>query len=212
MEIWCDSADIQTISAYSGLGIIQGITTNPALLAKIPLPKLAIIKQLLQIPDLPVAVQITGNTIELMFNQALELRALSPRIVIKVPVSAIGLRVIAPLVKRHIPVMATCVFEPSQCLLAASLGATYVAPYVSRIEKASQNALLQLNQMQQIIQNYEFKTRIIAASIHAPEIVAALACLKVAAVTLSPTCLEKWFATHPLTQSALDEFSALPII
>lgn len=209
MEIWCDSANKDLITKYLEIGI-NGITTNPKLLNLQNSAAELAIQKLLSIPYLPIAVQLTASNPQDMLKQALLLRDLSGRIHVKVPVTEQGITVIARLIRQSVPVIATCVFSSAQALMAFRLGVEYVAPYVSKMQKETGKALASLAQMQTMIDNYGFKTKILAASVHDLDTITELACMNIAAMTLSPGCLDKWLATHPATHQSIIEFERTP--
>ena len=135
MEIWLDTADLKTLEQAKQMGILFGITTNPSIVAKSQWGMEELLEKLLQMQKGPVTAQVTADQAPAMIQQGEALFRFSNRMVIKVPVTAEGLKAIHALTEKKIPVMATAVFDPNQVLLAASAGAQYIAPYFSAFAK-----------------------------------------------------------------------------
>ncbi len=192
MEIWCDSADLNEMSAIIEGGWIQGITTNPKILSSQPLPASGQIASLLDAQSGRVAVQVTATTEHEMLTQAKRLYALSERVLVKIPMTPMGINALAKLKILSIPTLATAVFGADQFCLAAKLGAEYVAPYCHQMSQQDIDPIAEITFMQEMIKHYGFKTKVMAASIQDPCMIKKLASLGVASITLTPACLIKW--------------------
>lgn len=199
MEIWCDSAQAEVIVPLTKQGWLTGITTNPKILSTQALPAQQQITRLLEIQAGMVAVQVTATNEKDMLAQAQRLHAFNPRLMIKIPVTAIGLKVISQLTMQDIPVLATAVFGAEQFLLAAKMGVHYVAPYLHHMRQQGIDVFEELMLMQQMIHHYGFTTKVMAASIQDHQEIKNLAKLGIAAATLTPACLLEWLQTHPFT-------------
>jgi TalC/MipB family fructose-6-phosphate aldolase len=206
MEIWLDTLDADRIQAAAVQGILHGVTTNPSLLANSPERPIEALNQLLKLQRGPVAVQVTAHTTDDMIREASQLREQSERFVIKIPATPAGLAAIRCLSADHIPTMATAIFHPNQVLLAATAGAHYAAPYLKRMAAYGQEAFEELAFMQQIIDDYRFSTKIIAASIADIQVVHYCLALRVAAITMPAELYDKLAAPHPHTTEAVKQF------
>ena len=207
MEIWLDSCSREAVRAACKYNFIYGITTNPSLLSRTKEDPRALICDLLELQNGPVAVQVISLDCEEMVLQALALNALSSRIIVKIPVTQQGLAAMKALAQEHVPVMATAVFQPNQALLAALAGADYVAPYLGRMLDAGIEAHTALQSMQTIYQQYGFKTKILAAAIKTPEQITACAEIGIPAITLKSTLFEQFLCDDPCTLDSLQTFA-----
>lgn len=207
MEIWLDSCNREIIKAACKFNIIYGITTNPSLIARTKERPEKIINDLLELQHGPVAIQVIAINSAEIIQQALALSAFSPRIIVKIPVTQEGLIAMKALSQDHIPVMATAIFQPNQALLASLAGAAYVAPYLGRMIDAGIEAHSSLQTMQTICNQYNFKTKIIAAAIKTPEQITACAEIGVKAITLKSALLDQFLCDDPYTLDALQAFS-----
>lgn len=206
MEIWLDTLEEEHIKAAAAQGILYGITTNPTLLSHSTHPPQTVLTRLLELQAGPVAAQVVANSPDEMVRHAHQLRELSNRIIIKVPVTAAGLTAISRLRAEHIPTMATAIFHPHQVLLAASAGADYAAPYLKRMAAYGEAAFEELAFMQQMIDDYHFATKIIAASIEDIQAVRYCLALRIKAITLPAEVYAKFAAPHVHTLEAVKQF------
>lgn len=207
MEIWMDTGDADAISAMRSYGIVYGVTTNPSILAKANDSPEKVINNLLEAQDGPVAVQVFSDEAEAMVREALALRAISDRIVVKVPVTQQGLMTIRQLNSKKIPVMATTVFQITQALSAALAGADYLAPYVSRMYNSGIDAIESLRIMQSMYDRYQFKTKLIGAALQSMEQVIACVEIGIAAMTLKDSVFQQFIADDPYTLESLEGFA-----
>jgi transaldolase len=206
MEIWYDGADAAEISSVASHGWLTGITTNPRILSATPMDAQRQIAQLLDCQSGPVAVQVTATDESGMLLQADRLHALSSRIVIKVPVTSTGFKVISQLVKLKIPTLATAVVNAEQFLLSATMGVQYVAPYLSQMERHGIDPFSEIEKMQTMIKHYSFSTKVMAASLQSMKDIINSARLGVGAATLPPARICEWMKTHALTDKFIDAF------
>jgi transaldolase len=207
MELWLDTVDYELISIASKTLNITGITTNPAILAKSSQNVVRAITQLLDIQNGLVAVQVIENSNKNnMLAQAQILSKLSDRVIIKVPVTQIGLSVIKSLSTINIPTMATAIYEPCQVLLAGLAGAKYAAPYVGRI---NDNPLQVVNSMQQIINSQNLQLKLIAAAIRSVEQIISLTHLGIDAITVSANVYQSLLQDNPQTHQSLKDFEEI---
>lgn len=207
MEIWLDTCDTQTIQTACKLGIIHGVTTNPSLLAGAKEDHDTLITRLLALQVGPVAVQVTACQSDEMIKQALALRAVSDRIIVKIPVIQEGLAAMQALKQKNIPVMATAVFNPNQALLAAIAGADYVAPYFGRMLDEGFEAYAALQTMVAIFKAYQFKTKILAAALRTTDQITGCAEIGVSAITLKSKLYSEFIANNQATLHSLREFA-----
>lgn len=215
MEIWLDTIDLATIEKALKMGLLHGVTTNPSILSKAE-NRQETVRAVLSAQPGPVTVQVVALDTPTMVEQGRKLRAFSPKIIVKVPVTAAGLEAIHILSKENIPVMGTVIFHPNQALLAAIAGASYVAPYFSRMQKSGDNPLIQIESMMKMMRQYQFKTKVLAASLKTTEQIRACAELGFHAVTVKEDLFGELVETHELTAFAVeqfqDEWGSLPFI
>ena len=169
MKIFLDTANLNEIKKAKALGLVDGVTTNPTLLAKEGEKAEPLIRKISEEVKGPVNVEVTGNTHDEMIKEAKVMATWGEEIVIKIPVNLEGLKVVKTLSSEGIRTNVTLVFSASQALLAAKAGATYVCPFLGRLDDISFNGLELIRQIRGIYQNYdEIKTKIIVASVRHP--------------------------------------------
>lgn len=207
MQIWLDTADQARIQKAKQMGILYGVTTNPTIVARSGLGLEDLLESLLRWQEGPVTAQVTGENADIMIQQGQALFDFSSRLVIKVPVTEEGLKTLHALSQKKIPTMATAVFEPGQVLLAASAGATYIAPYFSRIYESDLDGLEALKSMMRLLQNYRFSSKLLAASLRSSEQVRQCIELGADAVTLNNEVFDAFIENHAQTLEMVDRFS-----
>ncbi len=208
MRIFLDTANIELISKYNDMGLVDGITTNPSLLAREggdPAAAMSKIASIVRHGD--VSLEVVATTYEGMLHEGRRLREYGSNVVVKVPMTPDGLRACRQLTAEGIPVNVTLVFSTNQALLAAKSGARYVSPFIGRIDDTGYDGIKLIRDMVEIFSNYEFGTQILVASVRNPVHVKDAAILGADVVTLPPAVLEKMIS-HPLTRSGLDNFLA----
>ena len=205
MKIFLDTANLEEIKKGVEWGIIDGVTTNPSLVAKEKAIFEERIKEICQIVKGPVSAEVISTDWKGMIKEAKKLSEIDENVVVKIPLTPDGIRVIKELSKEGIKTNATLIFSPTQAILAAKVGATYVSPFIGRLDDISWDGLKLLETIIDIFNNYLFETEIIAASIRHPMHVLKAALLGTDIVTIPFSTLEKLFK-HPLTDKGLEKF------
>lgn len=205
MKFFIDSASIDEIKEAQALGLLDGVTTNPSLVAKsgTPFPQLA--KEICKLVKGPVSLEVVGLTADEMVKEGKALRKYGSNVVVKIPMTAEGLKAVRLLSDEKIPTNVTLIFQPVQALLAAKAGATYVSPFVGRLDDISQDGMGIVADILQIYQNYEFETQVLVASVRHPIHVLQASKLGAHVVTL-PLKVIHQLTKHPLTDSGLKAF------
>lgn len=205
MKIFIDTANIEEIRKAHELGIIDGVTTNPSLIAKEGRDFRQVVSEICQIVNGPISAEVISVEAEGMLQEARELAIIHPNIVIKVPMTAEGLKATKQLSAERIKTNVTLVFSSNQALLAAKAGATYVSPFVGRIDDISWNGMDLIKEIAQIFRNYDLKTEIIVASVRNPLHVkeAALCGAHIATI---PFAVLQQLIKHPLTDIGIEKF------
>jgi len=206
MKIYLDTANINEIREAASWGILDGVTTNPTLLAKEKRPMREVINEIVKLVDGPISVEVTSNTPEKMIQEGKDLASIHRNIVIKVPITPDGLKVTKSLSSMGIRVNQTLIFTPSQAILAAKAGAWCVSPFLGRLDDISESGIDLIRKMVVIFRNYQFKTLILAASIRTPPHVVECALAGADIVTMPFNVLEK-LVHHPLTDRGIELFA-----
>lgn len=206
MKIFLDTANLKEIEKAKTLGLVDGITTNPTLLAKEGEKAETLIRRISEIVDGPVNVEVTGTTHDEMVQEARVMAYWGAEIVIKVPINFEGLKVVKTLSVEGIRTNMTLIFSASQAILAAKAGATYICPFLGRLDDISSNGLELIRQIRGIYKNYNpIKTQIVVASVRHPIHVIEAGLLGAEIVTIPPSVLEQ-MAKHPLTDRGIEQF------
>lgn len=209
MKFFIDTANLAMIEEANALGVLDGVTTNPSLMAKEGISGKHNIHhhylEICNIVDGDISAEVLGITFEEMIKEGEELAALHPRIVVKVPMTKDGIKAIRYFSEKGIKTNCTLVFSSGQALLAAKAGATYVSPFLGRLDDISTDGLHLISEIRMIYDNYGFQTQILAASVrHSMHIVN---CAKIGAdVVTCPLAPILSLLKHPLTDSGLDQF------
>jgi transaldolase len=207
MEIWLDTANLDLIASATKMGILHGVTTNPSIVSKSGLVLEELLEKILAEQKGPVTAQVTATSVEQMMTQARALHAFSPRILVKIPVTADGLKAIHGLNQEQIPTMATAVFDLNQTLLAARAGASYIAPYFSRICEDDMDGIEVVKAMLRLLHRYNFPSKLIAASLGSSEQVRECAEMGAHAVTLNEKVFHDFLENHPSTMESIERFT-----
>ena len=207
MKIFLDTADIAEIREAASLGILDGVTTNPSLVAKEGRDFFTVLREIVSIVNGPISAEVTATDRDGMLREADALAAIHPNIVIKVPLTLAGLQACKTLRAKDLRVNVTLCFSPSQALLAAKAGASYISPFVGRLDDISQDGMELIGQIRTIYDNYGFETEILAASIRHPLHVVQAA-LAGADVATMPYKVVTQILHHPLTDIGLEKFLA----
>ncbi|WP_035587077.1 fructose-6-phosphate aldolase [Hippea jasoniae] len=205
MKFFIDTANIEKIRYFAEMGIIDGVTTNPSLIAKEGKDIKKTIEEISLIVDGPISAEVVSEDADGMVKEALELSQIHENIVIKIPMTKEGIKATHQLALKGIKVNMTLVFSPAQALLAAKAGARYVSPFVGRLDDISSSGLDMVLQIREIFDKYDFDCQIIVASIRHPLHVVDAARMGADIATIPPAVLEKLF-DHPLTDIGLERF------
>ena len=205
MEIFLDSADLNEIRDVADMGVIDGITTNPSLIAKTGRPLKDVIVDICKIVDGPISAEVLATDYEGIVREGRELAKLHPNVVVKVPLIAEGLKAVKTFTAEGIKTNVTLCFSVTQGLLAAKAGATYISPFVGRVDDISGDGMDLIEQLVTVYANYGLKTKVLAASIRHPRHV--VECLMLGAhVGTLPRNVILQLVQHPLTDLGLAKF------
>ena len=205
MKFFIDTADIGEIKEAHAMGLVDGVTTNPSLVAKTGRRFKDVLADICAIVDGPISAETVSLTCESMMDEARELAALHPNIVVKIPLIPEGLKAVKRCQAENIKTNVTLAFSANQCLLAAKAGATYVSPFIGRIDDGGHDGMQLVADSRLIFDNYGFKTAILAASIRHP--IHILDAAKLGAdVATAPFSVLLQLAKHPLTDIGLEKF------
>lgn len=205
MKFFIDTADVNEIREANELGLVDGVTTNPSLIAKSGRKFQDVIKEITDIVDGPISAEVISLDAEGMVKEALELVKIHKNIVIKVPMTPEGLKATKQLTAKGIRTNVTLIFTPMQALLAAKAGATYVSPFVGRLDDISQDGMGIIEEIRTIFDNYGFTTEIIVASIRNPIHVLDSAIIGADIATI-PYSVMLQLSKHPLTDAGVKKF------
>jgi len=205
MKIFIDSGDIGEIKEAAQMGAIDGVTTNPSLLAKAGKPIKQAIAEICEVVDGPVSAEVLSTDTEGMLKEGRELAKLHPNVVVKIPLIVDGLKATRVLSSENIKTNVTLCFSPAQAVLAAKAGATYISPFVGRIDDLAEDGMKLIEQLVTIYGNYDFDTEILVASVRHPVHFVQAALLGADVATL-PFKVITQLAQHPLTESGLKKF------
>jgi transaldolase len=207
MKIFLDTAELTEIRRAAEAGLIDGVTTNPTLLARASAGKEVkeVFREIAEIVDGPVSAEVVGLDQDTMVEEGRRLAALHPNIVIKVPLTEDGLKACRRLRGEGIGVNVTLCFSPLQALLAAKAGATFISPFVGRLDDISADGMQLISQIRQIYDNYGMETEILVASVRHPQHVVESALMGADCATIPPKVLWQ-LAKHPLTDAGIQSF------
>jgi len=205
MKFFIDTADVTEIREAHSLGLVDGVTTNPSLIAKSGRKFEDVIKEIVSIVDGPISAEVVSLDHDGMITEALELAKIHKNIVIKLPMCPEGLKATYTLSAKGIKTNVTLIFTAMQALLAAKAGATYVSPFVGRLDDISQNGMGIIEEIRTIFDNYGFKAEIIVASVRNPIHVLDSALVGADVATI-PYSVMMQLAKHPLTDAGIKKF------
>lgn len=205
MKIFIDTANINEIRKANDWGIIDGVTTNPSLVAKEKRDYRELIPEIISIVQGPISVEVMSTDAENMVKEALIISEWSQNIVVKIPMIPEGLKAVKKLDANGVKTNVTLVFSVNQALLAAKAGASYISPFVGRLDDIGHDGMIIVRDAREIFEKYQFKTEIIAASIRHPLHVIEAAKAGAHAATIPFEVIEKMFK-HPLTDIGLERF------
>ena len=207
MKFFIDTADVKEIAAAAELGLVDGVTTNPSLVSKEQRPFRDILVDICALVDGPVSAEVVSLESEGMIKEAQELAQLHENIVIKVPMTAEGLKAVKQLAAEGIRSNVTLIFSPAQALLAAKAGAAYVSPFVGRLDDIAQEGMTLVQEIMTIFRTYRLKTEVIVASVRSPVHVMQSALLGADIATI-PYKVIIQMTKHPLTDRGIEQFLA----
>ena len=205
MKIFLDTASVNELKEGVAMGILDGCTTNPSLIAKEKRPFRPLVEEICSIVPGPVSLEVVATDFEGMVKEGKELAQIAPNVVVKCPLTKDGLKAVKTLTGEGVKVNQTLCFSASQALLSAKAGATYISPFLGRLDDISHVGMDLIRQIVSIYANYGFKTQVLAASIRSPLHVvdAALAGAHVATI---PFAVLEQLTKHPLTDIGLKKF------
>ncbi|MCS6983763.1 MAG: fructose-6-phosphate aldolase [Leptospiraceae bacterium] len=207
MEFFIDTADIGEIRQAMEWGILDGVTTNPSLVAKTQKPFKQVIKEICEIVPGPVSAEVVATDRDGILREGRELAQIAPNVVIKVPLIPEGLKAVKIFAQEGIKTNVTLCFQANQALLAAKAGASYISPFVGRLDDISQSGMQLIEEIITIYRNYNFTTKVLVASIRHPEHLKQAALLGADVATLPFSVLSQ-LVKHPLTDIGLERFLA----
>ena len=205
MKFFIDTADINEIKAALEIGIIDGVTTNPSLIAKTGKDFKTVVNEICAVVDGPISVEAISMDAEGLIKEARELSKVNKNIVVKIPMTEEGLKAVKKVSQEGIHTNVTLVFSPTQAILAAKACATYISPFVGRLDDISHIGMDIVGQIVTIYDNYDFSTEVIVASIRNPLHVVEAALLG-ADVSTIPFSVIKQLVKHPLTDIGIEKF------
>lgn len=205
MKIFLDSANLESIKMYNDMGVLDGVTTNPSLLSKEEGDPRKVMNEIVRIVKGPVNLEVIATDYEVMIEEAYRLKKYGENVVVKIPMIPAGLKAVKRLAQEGISTNVTLIFSSNQAILAAKSGASYVSPFIGRLDDNGQDGMSIVREITQIFANYKFETEILVASIRHPIHVIEAGKCGADIVTLPPEILQKMF-THPLTDKGLNGF------
>ena len=207
MKFFLDTAEADKIRKYNDLGMVDGVTTNPTLILKSGRTQREAIEEICKMVKGPVSVEGAATTTDGLVKEAEEFASWAKNVVAKVPMSQDGLRAVQLLSKKGIKTNVTLVFSPAQALLVAKAGATYVSPFIGRLDDVGVEGMDVIAQTKQIYDNYDYETEILVASVRSPLHVVQAAALGADICTMPPDVLDKMYK-HPFTDAGMAKFLA----
>ena len=207
MQIFIDSADLTAVECAAATGLVDGVTTNPSLIAQSQGDFYSTLERVCELVPGPISAESVAEDAETMLAEGLKLAQVAANIVVKLPLTVDGLKVCRQLAERDIKTNVTLCFSPNQALLAAKAGATYISPFIGRIDDSGVDGLQLIESIREIYDNYGFETQLLAASIRSPLHVSECARLGADVVTIPPKVFWQLYE-HPLTAKGIASFAA----
>jgi transaldolase len=205
MKFFIDTANIDEIKEAAALGVLDGVTTNPSLVSKEGKDFRKLLDEILEIVDGPVSAEVISTDYDGIIREGRDLAKIHKNIVVKIPLIKEGLKACKTLTSEGIKVNVTLCFSPNQAILAAKAGATYVSPFVGRLDDISTSGMDLISQIVQIYRNYNYKTQVLVASVRHPLHVVESALIGADVCTIPFDVIKKMF-NHPLTDIGLEKF------
>jgi transaldolase len=207
MNLFLDTADTAVLRTLAATGLVDGVTTNPTLIAKAGRPMREVIAEICGLVEGPVSAEVAASEVEGMLAEGRALAGIAPNVVVKLPLTKDGLIATRVLAEEGIETNVTLCFSANQALLAAKAGAAYVSPFVGRLDDIGEDGVQLIHDIRAVYDNYAFDTEILAASMRGPDHVQAAAIAGADCATLPPAVFEALFK-HPLTEQGLELFKA----
>lgn len=205
MKFFIDTADLGEIRAAAAMGLIDGVTTNPSLVAKTGRKYLDVVREICELVDGPISAEVLATDYDGMMAEARDWAKVHKNIVVKVPLTMDGLRAVKTCAKEDIRTNVTLCFSPNQALLAAKAGATFISPFVGRLDDISEEGMNVIADIVSIYQNYDFDTEVLVASVRHPMHVQTAALMGADVCTIPFKVIEQ-LVKHPLTDLGLAKF------
>ena len=205
MKIFLDTANLEDIKTFNDMGVVDGITTNPSLLSKEKGNPSEIMRDIVRIVNGPVSLEVVGTKLGEMLEEAHRLKKYGQNVVVKIPMIPEGMKAVKRLKEEGIETNVTLIFSANQAILAAKAGASYVSPFIGRLDDGGQEGMALIREIIQIFKNYQFETKVLVASIRHPLHVIEAGKVGAHIVTLPPEVLRKMMI-HPLTDKGLTAF------
>jgi transaldolase len=205
MKFFIDTADLDEIRKARELGLIDGVTTNPSLVAKTGRRYLDVVKEICELVDGPISAEVLSVEYDEMMREAREWQKVHANVVVKLPLTLDGLRATRSCAEAGIATNVTLCFSPNQALLAAKAGATYISPFVGRLDDISEEGMDLISKIVTIYRNFDFDTQVLVASVRHPVHVTQAALLGADVCTIPYKVIEQ-LAKHPLTDAGLAKF------
>lgn len=205
MKFFMDTAEVEAIRKACELGMCDGVTTNPTLIMKSGREQKHVIQDIAKLVNGPISVEGVGETAEEMIREGVEFAKWAPNIVVKLPMTKEGLKAVCALSQKDIRTNVTLVFSTSQAIMAAKAGATYVSPFIGRLDDVSEDGMNLVREIITVFENYGFETEVIVASVRHPRHVVDSALLGAHIVTIPAEVFEKMWK-HPLTDKGIAQF------
>ncbi len=207
MDFFLDSAETQEISKFHELGMINGVTTNPSLIYKSKKPFRELVTDICAITNGPVSIEVTASSSEKMVEEGFKLAKMASNVVVKLPMTWEGIKACKILSKNKIPVNVTLCFSSTQAILAAKAGATYVSPFIGRLDDSNIDGIELIREIKTIYTNYNFTTKILSASVRTKNHITQSAIAGADIATIPPNLFYD-LANHHLTDKGLETFNA----
>lgn len=207
MKIFLDTADVAEIKKYAAMGLVDGITTNPSLIAQSGKAREKVIPEICDIVDGPISAEVISTDRKGMVEEGLALAAIHRNVTVKVPLTGDGLAACRDLSRQNIKTNVTLCFAPVQAMLAAKAGATFVSPFIGRLDDLGETGMDIIGDIREIFDNYGFRTEVLVASVRSPNHVRAAAKIGADVCTIPPKVLGQ-LLKHPLTDIGLAQFLA----
>tara|TARA_R110002072_G_scaffold114651_3_gene244761 strand:- start:3218 stop:3871 length:654 start_codon:yes stop_codon:yes gene_type:complete len=205
MKFFVDTADVADIKRLNDTGLVDGVTTNPSLIAKSGRDFIDVIKEICALVDGPVSAEVTATDAAGMIEEGRKLAKVAKNVAVKVPLTEAGLTACKTLSQAGTPVNVTLCFSAAQALLAAKAGAAFISPFVGRLDDIGQDGMSLIGEIAEIYSNYDFETEILVASVRSPQHVVDAARIGADVCTLPPGVIWQLFK-HPLTDKGLEAF------